>query len=329
MATTERPRLGFRRFKVNDVDPTSLIFIIGKRGTGKTRLVCDLAYNWHMNGMKDGARIDMVVCFTPTESVKNDFRVFVPYALLYPRFSESVANDIVRKQKEYLKKYGHGQNILMIIDDCAFEKGFFKTETMRLIAMNFRHYNVTVVITVQYALDIPTDIRQGIDYCLCMRDNSMSNKQRYWKHFFGQAPEKQFYRIFDELTNNFSCIVGDNKAQSSNVTDSLFWYRADPSVIPAQFKMGRPAYWLLTQKCYIDEDAAEEQLHQQVPVFASLAAVVPSTAVPPPDVVRHSKRRLSPRSERDRPHSRSAFRHTDSSIVRRNQPTLPVHIIVT
>ena len=251
----------FKFLKVNELDPTGLYFFIGKRGTGKTYLCVDICYNWWLNGMKDGARIDMVVAFSPTEDLKGDFRVFVPYALLFPRFSESVVMELVKKQKEHMKKYGRCQNILLIVDDCAFEKGFFKTEIMRFIAMNLRHYKICVIITCQYALDVPPPIRGNIDYCFCMRDNSMSNKKRYHEHFYGQIPTfKNFCEIFDDLTDSYGVLVGNNKVQSSKLIDTIFWYRAKPDAIPDEFRMGRAAYWKMTKKAFIDEDA-EPQSH--------------------------------------------------------------------
>ena len=164
-------------------------------------------------------------------------------------------HDLVAKQKACIEKYGDDkcQRVLMIIDDCAFEKGFFKTETMRFIAMNLRHYNVHVIITVQYALDVPPAIRQNLDYCFCLHDNSNSNKKRYWEHFYGQiSTQRDFNNIFESLTNNYSCMVGCNGVQSSTLTDTLFWYKGDVK-LPSEFRLGRPAYWLLSSTTQIDK----------------------------------------------------------------------------
>ena len=269
--TTISPK-DFRKLKVMEMDQTGLTFIIGKRGTGKTRLVCDLAYNWYLNGMRcqrkmpDGTtqnyqrKLDMVVCFSPTELIKQDFKVFVPSAFRYPKFRENVVNDLVAKQKSVLEQEGGAdkcQRVLMIIDDCAFEKGFFKTEIIRFIAMNLRHYNVHVIITVQYALDVPPAIRQNIDYCFCLHDNSNSNKKRYWEHFYGQiASQRDFNSIFDALTNDYSCMVGLNGVQSSTLTDTLFWYKGDVK-LPSEFRMGRPAYWILSETTQIDRNGGQ------------------------------------------------------------------------
>jgi hypothetical protein len=264
--TTVSPK-DFRKLKVAEMDQTGLTFIIGKRGTGKTRLVCDLAYNWYMSGMRckrkmpDGTtqnyqrKLDMVLCFSPTELIKQDFKVFVPSAFRYPKFKENVVNDLVARQKAVLEKEGGEekcQRVLLIIDDCAFEKNFFKTEIMRFIAMNLRHYNVHVIITVQYALDVPPAIRQNIDYCFCLHDNSNSNKKRYWEHFYGQIQsQRDFNSIFDALTNDYSCMVGCNGVQSSTLTDTLFWYKGDVK-LPAEFRIGRPAYWRLSDTTQIE-----------------------------------------------------------------------------
>ena len=110
------------------IDPTSLIMLIGKRNTGKTYLMKDLAWNWHNHGMKDGAKIDMVICMSPTELLKGDFRSFIPYAHLYPCFNESVVYAIREKQKKVIKEHGleKAQRILLLIDDSVLKRDFLK-----------------------------------------------------------------------------------------------------------------------------------------------------------------------------------------------------------
>jgi hypothetical protein len=362
---------GFRFMPANECDPTGLHFVIGSRGSGKTKMLCYLVHQWYLNGMKDRTFIDMVICFSPTEAIKQDFKVFVPYCLRYPRFNEAIVMKLVERQKAHMKKYGRCQNILLLVDDCAYEKGFFRTQIMRFISMNLRHYNIAVVITCQYALDVPPAVRGGIDYCWCFSDNSISNKERYWKHFFGQVPTlKQFIEIFDELTDNFGCIVGNNKTRSNSLSETLFWYRAKPETVPAQFNMGRPAYWRMAKKAFVDEDADVAPLKRVVRMDVDgkarhsavtckdrnddddentkddLAIVVarprdrhgyghgnghgngnggggdtysrgdqyvpPSSVGPPP----------APRPRRRK------FQHTASSVIRRNQPTLPIEITI-
>ena len=371
----------FRKLKVTEMEQTGLSFIIGKRGTGKTRLVCDLAYNWYLHGMKckrklpDGTDefymrpLDLVICFSPTELLKEDFKVFVPSAYRYPKFRENVVHDLVARQKACIEKHGDEkcQRVLMIIDDCAFEKGFFKTETMRFIAMNLRHYNVHVIITVQYALDVPPAIRQNLDYCFCLHDNSNSNKKRYWEHFYGQiATQRDFNNIFEALTNNYSCMVGCNGVQSSTLTDTLFWYKGDVK-LPAEFRLGRPAYWLLSSTTQIDKTASAREppkirALEDAPKTSRASSGVAANRdaanrndaanrdaanldvrrqqVAPPSSSHSSgssssrphalslSRPISNSRPNSRANSRTPFQHSDSSMVRRNHSSLPVEIVV-
>ena len=356
----------FHKLRVTDIDQTGLSFIIGKRGTGKTRLVCDLAYNWYVHGMKckrilpDGSTesymrpLDLVMCFSPTELLKQDFKVFVPSAFRYPKFREQIVMDLVAKQKATIEKYGDDkcQRVLLIIDDCAFEKGFFKTETMRFIAMNLRHYNVHVIITVQYALDVPPPIRQNIDYCFCLHDNSNSNKKRYWEHFYGQIDtQRNFNEIFDALTNDYSCMVGCSGVQSSTLTDTLFWYRGEVK-LPSEFRIGRPAYWKLSELTVIpkvvgrrdtDEDAPVAMLQRSPHSSSSSSSSSPSCSssssrpssfrTPIPQVrairaIEDAPQNKPMQDKTTRRLSRTPYSHSGSSIIRRSRSSLPVEIVV-
>ena len=50
----------------------------------------------------------------------------------------------------------------------------------------------------------------------------------------------------DYIAENHSAIVMDNTIGSTNVEDTIFWYRAE--LDPGQFKMGKQVYWRLAEQ---------------------------------------------------------------------------------
>jgi hypothetical protein len=338
----------YHKFKPNGIDITSMIFLIGKRNTGKTVLMKDIAHNIHVNGCKDGKGIDMVVCMSPTEDTQCNFRSFVPYCHLYNSWREDVIESLMETQKRLLMKNQKTNNILIVIDDCAWDQRLFKNPTMRKLCMNGRHLKCMVMLSVQYALDIPTAIRGNIDIVIALRDNTYSNKEKYWRNFFGQFDSlRDFSTTFDALTENYGAIVGvNNNAQTNTITDNIFHYRASLD-IPDKFEMGRPVYWALSERFKKDEYANFSA--SQAPVVklddgvskpkaaVSFAAVTPPLTVGygPVHVLMPPQQSQSGRGGMLLPvQSQTAasvmqggmHRGTSSTVIRLSKPTLPMEI---
>ena len=56
---------------------------------------------------------------------------------------------------------------------------------IREIFMNGRHRHVTLVIAVQYVMDMPPDLRTQVDYVFALRENVIKNRERLYRQFFG------------------------------------------------------------------------------------------------------------------------------------------------
>ena len=49
---------------------------------------------------------------------------------------------------------------------------------MRSVFMNGRDYKLLFLLTMQYALGIPPNLRTNIDYVFILRENYVSNRKR-------------------------------------------------------------------------------------------------------------------------------------------------------
>ena len=107
--------------------------------------------------------------------------------------------------------------------------------------MNGRHYKILFIITMQYALGIPPNLRTNIDYVFILRENYVSNRKRLYEHYAGMFPTyEMFCQVMDQCTENYECIVINNSAKSNRLEDQVFWYKA--SAHP-EFKIGAPEFW--------------------------------------------------------------------------------------
>ena len=122
--------------------------------------------------------------------------------------------------------------------------------------MNGRHFKILFIITMQYALGIPPNLRTNIDYVFILRENYMSNRKRLYEHYAGMFPNfEMFCQVMDQCTENYECLVIHNNAKSNKLCDQVFWYKAE---IHDEVKLGSPEYWKYSANNSSDENTNDE-----------------------------------------------------------------------
>jgi hypothetical protein len=238
-----------KKLSVTQLRSTSCCMVVGRRGTGKTVLMKNLAYHMFADKCLGGEEIDMAVVFSPTEKMQHVFDTFVPKCFIYTEYREDIIEMLLATQRALLEKNGHTKTILLILDDLAYDKKFFSTKAFRELVMNGRHCKIFIMCAVQYVIDIPPAIRGNIDVTFAMADNSAQNRDKLWANLFSQVPKRDFPRIFEKATHNRTAIVSLNSSNSTKIEDTLFCYRADPENCPDKFMLGRPVFWKMNDFC--------------------------------------------------------------------------------
>lgn len=253
-----------KEFQPRDIDLTSVIFCVGKRMSGKSKLIESWCYELHKHGGKDGKKIDMVVVFSETAGVQRGFDKFVPNSLIHTGYDEAKITALMDQQKALIEKRGHTQNIMLILDDCAFKKGIFNSETFQRLIFNSRHLKILLVVSVQYAMTAGPSIRNNVDIVVCMRDPLVSSQKKLYQNFFGHFGSfKSFQSAFLGATKNYSALIAVNNDTShqdaDDLTSLIFWFRADLDSIPSHWKMGREIYWHYDVKYRQNKQQIERQ----------------------------------------------------------------------
>ena len=236
----------------------STMCFIGKRHTGKTVLITDILYRLYKEGAKNGKLVDACVCFSNTEDLQSNFTRFVPKAFIYSNYSEQRLVNILETQKELVKKQGRTSNLVIILDDFGYKKSIFN-ETFGRLLCNGRHYNITLMLSLQYSMQLPPSMRSNIDICVSLREPILANRKRLFDSFYGMFHSfKEFEKCFAEVTNNYGCLIAVNNGSSSNdVTDNMFWYRAKPQELPERFELGRSIYWRWSKQYKLTQNIRE------------------------------------------------------------------------
>ena len=254
-------KLKLKRWDPSTIKPASTVLLVGRRGTGKSTLLRDLAWHFAQRRRDDGSPlIDLCIGMSPTEESSESLGSFMPPCLIHNEYSEDVLQRLMDSQKRDWKR-GYGRNILLFLDDCGFDKKVFTSKIVRELFLNGRHRRIGLVFALQYCLDIPPDIRSNIDIVIAARDPIHTSREKLHRNFFGVFRDYQEFGLtFDTCTNNYETLVLHNNigVPSNNIEDTVFWHRADPNR-PA-FRLGNEAFWRMSDRFYRDrEDEVEEQ----------------------------------------------------------------------
>ena len=116
-------------------------------------------------------------------------------------------------------------------------------------------WKVLLLITMQYPLGIPPNLRTNIDYVFILREPYLTNRKRIWENYASMFPTlESFCAVMDQTTENFECLVINNNSKSNKLNDQIFWYKAQEH---KDFKLGAKEFWEIS-KSMVDDDGDEE-----------------------------------------------------------------------
>jgi hypothetical protein len=243
-------KLKIRKFDPSTMKKDAVVLLIGKRGTGKTTLMKDIMYYMR-------TKLDFGVAMSPTEETTEALSSFVPQSCIYNTFSNTALGVMLELQRQQVKK-GRFKNVYVLLDDCMYDKKVMSGVNVRELFMNGRHRKIFFMNSVQYMMDMPAALRSQVDYVFALKENIISSREKLWKFFFGMFEDfRDFNKVMNSCTQNFECIVLDNTSRSNDVSDSIFWYKADPTL--PRFQLGQPVFWDLHRRFFHDKDAEAEK----------------------------------------------------------------------
>ena len=243
-------------FKPNE-NKGPVIVLIGKRDTGKSFLVRDLLF------YQQDIPIGTVI--SGTEEGNGFYGKMVPKLFVHNEYNTAIIENILKRQRTVLKQIKKEMETykrttidpraFVILDDCLYDNTWARDKMMRLLFMNGRHWKVMLVITMQYPLGIPPNLRTNIDYVFILRENYIANRKRIYENYAGMFPTfESFAQVMDQCTENFGCLVIHNNSKSNKLHDQVFWYKADSH---GDFRLGSKEFWELSKDLKDDEE--EEQ----------------------------------------------------------------------
>jgi hypothetical protein len=242
-------------FKPNE-NKGPVVVLIGRRDTGKSYLVRDLLYN-HQD-------IPIGTVISGTEAGNGFYSSHIPKLFIHDEYNSAIIENVLKRQRtvlkqvkkemEHYKRSTIDPRAFVILDDCLYDNTWTKDKMMRLLFMNGRHWKIMLIITMQYPLGIPPNLRTNIDYVFILREPYIANRKRIWENYAGMFPTfESFSQVMDQCTENYECLVINNNAKSNKLQDQIFWYKAEHY---GEFRLGSKEFWELSKD--IDSDDEEK-----------------------------------------------------------------------
>ena len=206
-----------------DENKGPVIVLIGRRDTGKSYLVRDLLY-YHQD-------IPIGTVISGTEAGNGFYSEHVPKLFIHDEYNSAIIENILKRQKQVLKQMKKeidtykrstiDPRAFVILDDCLYDASWTRDKMMRLLFMNGRHWKIMLIITMQYPLGIPPNLRTNIDYVFILREPYIKNRRIIHENYAGTASGKKalfymaecYYRLgdFDKATEYYTQFIDKSR----------------------------------------------------------------------------------------------------------------------
>jgi len=245
--------LAIKRFEIKDMCEHATIAMIAKRASGKSYLTREIMY--HKKSIPAG------IAISRTEKLNKFYSDFIPDSYIFSEYDSDILSKVYERQSimneenKIRKQNGKSEKddrVIVIMDDCMSSKGtWLKDPNILELFFNGRHHHLSFILTMQFSLGIPPELRSNFDYIFLLAEDMTSNRKRLYDHYAGMFPTFDiFQQVFSEITADYGCMVINNRIHSTNITDKVFWYKAKP--VP-EFSIGSDKFLKYHKNSYDKE----------------------------------------------------------------------------
>lgn len=243
------------------------ICMIAKSGSGKSWVVRNIMY--YMREIPCGTVI------APTDKMTKFYDDFVPTCFIHHEYKPAVIPRVLERQKMMLKmnearveqgKAKKDPRAFLIMDDCMSAKHLWLKDPNILSIMNEgRHFQLTYILTMQYCLGIQPELRSQFDFIFLLGEDGASQRKKLYEHWAGVFPKFDvFEQIFNQVTDNYGCMVINNRIKSIDIRKKVFWFRAKKT---PDFRVGNELFTRFNAKHF--DKHYEDRKNQ----FVNLSAI--------------------------------------------------------
>ena len=205
------------------------IAIIAKSGSGKSWVIRDILF--YLKNIPCGTII------APTDKMTGFYNDFFPPSFIHHEYKENIIPKLLNRQKKILnnnetrkkkEKKPLDPRTFLIMDDCMSTKHLWLKDPNVLTIFNEgRHYQLTFILSMQYSLGIQPELRSNFDFVFLLGEDFINNRKKLYEHYAGMFPTREIFdQVFLQVTDNYGCMVINNRLRSSDIKKKVFWYKA-------------------------------------------------------------------------------------------------------
>ena len=254
MAPKKEYQIRLKKFDWSMVKRNATVAMIGGRGSGKSTCMRDMLY--HFRDFPIGTVV------SPTEKMNRSFSEHVPPMFIHDKCTDELMRKILHRQELVVERQREDPEFanvdpsaFLVLDDCMYDQSWQKSEEIRKIYFNGRHYLLLSVLALQDALGLQIGFRNNTDWAFIFRTNNTNNIHRLYQHFCGMFPtEAVFKQVLNQVTTDFGCLVVNMApGTSADFTEQVFWYKAEQ----------HPEPWRTCLDVFWEQSRREQELEQQ------------------------------------------------------------------
>ena len=236
------------------------IVMIAPSGSGKSWIVRNILCE-----MKD---IPCGTVIAPTDKMNKFYDEFIPSSFIHHEYKPDIIPKILGRQKRILEKNEDREKTgkkkldprsFLVMDDCMAAKHLWIKDPNVLEIMNQgRHFKLTYILTMQYCLGIQPELRTQFNYIFLLGEDNAASRKKLHEHWAGVFPKFDiFEQVFLQVTNNYGCMVINNRIKTTDLTRKVFWFRAKK--VPS-FNIGIPRFLRFHDERYDPNYQNKQQL---------------------------------------------------------------------
>jgi hypothetical protein len=224
----ENNELIIKQFNLHQLCSNPAIVVIAKRGSGKT-WVCRSLLN-HLKSIPIG------IIISKSEKTDPFFQDFFPDAFIYDEYEPIIFKKVLSRQMKIREKakakLKQGKvidtRLFLLMDDCLSDsKTWSKDENLKDILYNGRHYDITYILTMQYPMGVPPDLRANFDYIFLLYIDNTDEQTKLYKYYTGMFPTlSAFKQVFLRLTDNYGVMVVVKRGAGRNLNEKIYHYKS-------------------------------------------------------------------------------------------------------
>jgi len=211
----------------------SKIIIVGKPGSGKSTLLKSI--------LKDKSDIIKTgIAMSGSEGANEFYREFFPPLFVYEEYDDQVLADALTRQSKVIsnKELAHEDKWLaVILDDCADQPSVFRQKIQKTLFKNGSHFRMFYIICMQFALDMPLNVRTAVDGVFLFRETNLESLKLMYVNYAAIVPSFDLFKqLMLHYTGDHQCLFLNNALQSNDWKQCVYYCKAD--VVDGSWRFG-------------------------------------------------------------------------------------------